>query len=160
MNSDPRVCLVSWDGRAYAPPPARRNSRRRPARDRTPSMRAAFVSMRDRVEAAVQDGRIDLLDDDGPTPRLEITTGELGLLLHILMPDEYPAPRPRPRATPTAPGSAARVEAYAKRVAAGEDLWNPLDPEAVRDDRRALAGLLRGGRSAQGADLSVSGWAG
>lgn len=158
MNSP--CCLVSWDGRTYVPAAAPRPTpRRKPAPDRRPSQRAAMVVLRDRLEAAIQAGLIDPVPDDGPTPRLEITTGELALLLHILMPDEYPADPPKPRATATAPGSAKRVEEYARRVAAGQALWNPLDPEAVRDDRRGLEGLLRGGRSAQGADLSVTGWA-
>jgi len=48
----------------------------------------------------------------------------------LAVPDDW-EPRPARRATTTPPNTAQRVEVYARRVAAGIDLYHPADATAV-----------------------------
>lgn len=140
------------------PPAPRRRARpkkrkRKPPRVLTAQVRTVLI---DRIEAAIAAGLVDLLADGGPTPELQITTGELALLLSILFPEDYPAPRRRAVATTTAPGSEARIAAYAARVAANQSLFAPGDATAHRAHDRGLAITPRG----NGVGVKVVGWEG
>lgn len=135
---------------------------RKRARGRLPQN--TLTVLIDRLEAAIAAGRIDLLADDGETPAVEITTGELSLLLAILLPEEWPFLRPASQPTATAPGSKHRIQAYAARVAAGESLYHAYDACPVRGDadgRLVAAGKLALAivQRANGSGPRVLGWA-
>lgn len=119
----------------------------------------------DRVEAAVQAGVIDVLDDGKPAAEIAVTSAELALLFQILFPEEWPSLAPVSAPARAAPGSAGRIEEYAQRVARGEKLYHPADPCPVRGDgcdgRLVAAGKLAllVAQRANGSGVKVLGWA-
>lgn len=136
--------------------------RRKRTRGRLPQ--ATLTVLVDRLEAAIDAGRIDLLGDDGHTPAVEITTGELALLLSILLPEEWPLLTVAAAPTATAPGSKHRIATYAARVEAGESLYHGYDACPVRGDadgRLVAAGKLALAivQRANGSGPRVLGWA-
>lgn len=67
-------------------PKGPRKSKRKRAEGRlSPQMRATID---DRLEAALCDGRIELLDEEMPCDGLDLTLNELEFLVRILRPDE------------------------------------------------------------------------
>lgn len=135
--------------------------KRKPKPPRKPPRRELVIGsgvrsiLIDRLEHAITTGRIDLMEDDGETPEVAITTGELGLLLVILLGEEYAAPVRAPALTRTAPGSASRIAEYSRRVENGEVLF-------AQGDSRA-DGIGRGLRIVQranGTGPKIIGWMG
>jgi len=114
----------------------------------------------DRIEAAVVAGQIDFIWDETPTERLEITTGEFGLLLAILFPEEYRGGEREPYPTLTAPGSDERIAVYGRRVLHNATTFSPADAKATTVHGPGLAIRVRrnGARDQDGAQVKVLGW--
>lgn len=140
------------------PPPPGRRRKRKPAAGRPadhavgPSTRQVMV---DRFERAVAAGRITLCPDDMPCDSLDMTLAEVALLLEILLPEEFVGGVRAPAPTATAPGSGGRVEAYRRRVAAGESVFGAGDARADGPGRG-----VRITPRANGRGVRVLGWEG
>jgi hypothetical protein len=145
---------VELGGRAPRPRRPKPKPRTTPPRLLTPQVRTLLL---DRTEQAIEAGRIAINPDDLECEQLDLTLAELGLLYAILFPEEYLAP-PLPAAAPsgTAPGSAARIEEYARRAAAGQALYHPADATAHGAHDRGL----RIAQRANGSGVRVEGWQG
>lgn len=83
----------------------------------------------DRIEDALADGRLDLVEDredvataDGPT----IDQRSLAALFEIMFPEEFRETTP-PQPTHTWPGQPDRIATYRRRVTKGQSLWHQSD---------------------------------
>lgn len=122
----------------------------------SPQCRTVLI---DRLEAGVEAGRIRLIAEDmGEPDGLDFTLAEYALLLRLLFPEEYLAPAPKrvraPAPTGTAPGSAARIAAYAERAGRGQALYAAGDATAHKAHDRGLKIAQR----RNGSGVQVVGW--
>lgn len=104
------------------------------AKNRTKSAESrlwCFGLLVDRIEQAIDDGRIavDDVDDIDPTPLLSLD--QLDALLKIIAPEVYADPTPGSTVPlESAPASARRVFDYADRRRRGQPLFDPRDATA------------------------------
>lgn len=114
----------------------------------------------DRLEAAVADGRVDLLDDDGPADGLCLTLSEFRSLLGILFPTAFPADPPAAnRPTGTRPGTPARAAVYRRRLLAARAVFLGGDHATQDDDRTLLTRDASGSRGEWVGPLPGNDWA-
>lgn len=143
-NPVPASWFVAEPEYAWSPP---QPPRKRPAKPRTKPVRPANHEvgastrqvMIDRLEAAIDAGRIELCPDDMPCESLDLTLNELALLLTIVLGEEYVAAERPPPPTETAPGSADRIAEYARRLARGQCLFGDKDARADGASKRGLS---------------------
>ncbi len=136
----------------------------RHARPRTPATkskvrlpRRVLDMLLDRVEIAVETGRLELVEQPADVPLAAgpaLDTITYGELLAVLFAEEYePAPPGPP--TDTAPKSDERIAAYQRRARLGQPVKHAGDATpGLRNDRLAITGS----RSANGAGWDVHGW--
>jgi hypothetical protein len=124
------------------------------ARVLTSQVRTVLI---DRIEAAIDCGRVGINPEDMASESLDFTLAELALLLRILLPEEYLDPsegRGPASPTRTAPGSAERIAEYAARAAAGRAITVAGDATAHGAHDRGLAISQR----RNGSGVRVVGW--
>jgi hypothetical protein len=101
----------------------------------------------DRLEAALEAGTIDLIDEgEDLADAVEITLGEFNRIRAILLREEFVPLKPAARPTNCPPGSAGKVAEMERRAAAGESLTHRLDADPLADDRQGADVLGSTGR--------------
>lgn len=138
--------------------------RRATRRKRPPQSRPGLsVSRRilelliDRVESAVETGRLELVEDAGDVALAygpAIHTAAYGELLAVLFEEEYRANPAPVTPTATAPKTSARLAIYAARRQAGQPIRSRLDTVPGRDEKLALSGAA----NRNGSGVRITGW--
>lgn len=153
------MTLFEWAGIEDDPPRASRQLRR--CRQRVKAIVAGKKPRRrrgigrlsvgmlsvllDRIEAGMETGRLDVMDDPVSADSVSITMAELIVLFEVLFPEDWPRLVPAAMATGTAPGTDSRLAVYRERSRNGEQLYHVRDSCPVRGDvdgRLVAAGRL------------------